>query len=150
MKLTYRGVSYDYVPAQQQSDAPAVEAPDLRYRGAKYRLNQVAKAESLNALLKYRGAAYSTQPVAATPAEAVAPVEVAAPASTAKLSIQEKARMLTMDHHRMIKNREQSMLARAAAEVGLATDAANFWNHIQGKIQPTFRVNYDRSHAALS
>jgi hypothetical protein len=150
MKLTYRGVSYDHVPAQQLSDNAVVEAPNLRYRGAKYRQNQVAKAENLNALLKYRGVAYSTQPVAAAPTEAVAPVEAAAPVAAPKLSIQEKARLLNMDHHRMIKNREQSMLARSAAEVGLATDAANFWNHIQGKIQPTFRVNYDRSHAALS
>lgn len=152
MKLTYRGVRYDYNPAQPAHSVDAVQAPDLRYRGAKYRLNQSAKAENLNAILKYRGVAYQTQPaaVAQPTVQPVAPVEAVAPVATPKVSIQEKARLLTMDHHRMIKNREQSILARSAAEIGLTAEAAKFWNHIQGKVQPTFRVDYDRSHAALS
>jgi hypothetical protein len=35
------------------------------------------------------------------------------------MSAQEQARVLMMRHHHMIKNRQQSLLTRAAAEVGL-------------------------------
>ncbi len=63
------------------------------------------------------------------------------------MSTQEQARALMMRHHHLVKNREQSMLKRAAAEVGLETD---YWNHIQGKPHPSFRSDYDRSSASLS
>ncbi|NEO33609.1 MAG: hypothetical protein F6K36_24930 [Symploca sp. SIO3C6] len=66
------------------------------------------------------------------------------------MSTQEQARVLMMRHHRLIKNREQSMLGRSAAEVGLKMDKVDYWNHIQGKPHPSFRKTYDRSHAALS
>ena len=66
------------------------------------------------------------------------------------MSAQEQARALMMRHHHMIKNRQQSMLSRAASEVGMSTEDANFWNHIQGKPHPSFRASYDRSHASLS
>ncbi|MDX2216943.1 MAG: hypothetical protein SFY66_27000 [Oculatellaceae cyanobacterium bins.114] len=67
------------------------------------------------------------------------------------MSTQDQARALMMRHHHMIKNRQQSMLSRAAAEVGMdATEASHFWNHIQGKPHPTFSKDYDRSHASLS
>lgn len=35
------------------------------------------------------------------------------------MSTQEQARALMMRHHHLLKNRQQSMLSRAAAEVGL-------------------------------
>lgn len=35
------------------------------------------------------------------------------------MSTQEQARALMMRHHHLVKNRQQSMLNRAAAEVGL-------------------------------
>jgi hypothetical protein len=38
---------------------------------------------------------------------------------TSALSTQEKARSLMVNHQRMLKNRQQTMLNRAAAEVGL-------------------------------
>lgn len=63
---------------------------------------------------------------------------------------QEQARALMTRHHHLIKRRQQSLLGRVAAEVGLPAEAANYWNHIQGKPHPSFRVSYDRSHAALS
>jgi len=66
------------------------------------------------------------------------------------MSTQEQARALMMRHHHLVKNREQSMLGRSAAEVGLPAEAANYWNHIQGKPHPTFRKNYDRSGATMS
>ncbi|ERN41309.1 hypothetical protein KR51_00021100 [Rubidibacter lacunae KORDI 51-2] len=65
------------------------------------------------------------------------------------MSAQEQARALMMRHHNAIKNRQQSMLGRAAAEIGLDPDSA-YWGHIQGKVQSTFRKSYDRSGSALS
>ena len=66
------------------------------------------------------------------------------------MSAQEQARALMMRHHHLVKNREQSMLSRSAMEVGLPAQAANYWNHIQGKPHSSFRKNYDRSGAAMS
>ncbi|AOW98399.1 MAG: hypothetical protein F6J94_28430 [Moorea sp. SIO1F2] len=66
------------------------------------------------------------------------------------MSTQEKARALMMNHHHMIKNRQQSMLGRVASEVGLDSLDSDYWGTIQGKPHPSFRSTYDRSHAALS
>ena len=66
------------------------------------------------------------------------------------MSTQEQARALMMRHHHLIKNRQQSMLGRAAAEVGLEMDNDNYWNHIQGKPHPSFSSTYDRSNASFS
>ncbi|MDY7006835.1 MAG: hypothetical protein SWX82_23655 [Cyanobacteriota bacterium] len=59
-----------------------------------------------------------------------------------------QARSLMVRHHHLVKNRQQSMLNRAAAEVGL--ENSNYWGHIQGKVQPSFRKNYERGHASMS
>ncbi len=67
------------------------------------------------------------------------------------MSAQEQARALMMRHHHLIKNRQQSMLTRAAAEVGMpAEEATSYWNHIQGKPHPSFGASYDRSNASFS
>lgn len=65
------------------------------------------------------------------------------------MSTQEQARALMMRHHQLIKNRQQAMLGRAAAEYGLSVDE-DYWTHTQGKPDPAFRATYDRSNAALS
>lgn len=65
------------------------------------------------------------------------------------MSTQEQARALMMRHHHLIKNRQQSMLGRTGAEVGFQADE-EYWNHIQGKLHPSFATSYDRSHASLS
>lgn len=62
----------------------------------------------------------------------------------------DQARALLHRHHHMVKQRQQAMLSRLTAEVGLPTEAANYWNHIQGKPHPTFSADYDRSHASMS
>ncbi len=142
MLLTYRGVSYE-ANATRPAAVPAV---DLKYRGATYRLNQVAQSASLNAVLKYRGTTYGQQPTVA----AVAPVPESVPAAVASVSVEEKARILTMNHHRLVKNRQQALLSRSASELGLSNKIGNYWNHIQGKVHPSFWYSYDRSHAALS
>jgi len=65
------------------------------------------------------------------------------------MSTQQQARALMMRHHQMVKNRQQSMLNRAAAEIGVEVEE-NYWTTIQGKPQSSFRVTYDRSHVSLS
>jgi hypothetical protein len=64
------------------------------------------------------------------------------------MSTQDQARALMMRHHQMIKNRQQSMLSRAAAEVGI--DDAEYQSRIQGKFPGSFSADYDRSNASLS
>lgn len=66
------------------------------------------------------------------------------------MSTEDQARALMMRHHHFIKNRQQSMLSRAAAEVGMPAESSEFWNHIQGQPHPSFRATYDRSHSTLS
>ena len=66
------------------------------------------------------------------------------------MSTQDQARALMMRHHHCIKNRQQSMLGRTAAEVGIEIDNVDYWDRIQGKPHSSFRNSYDRSHASLS
>lgn len=63
------------------------------------------------------------------------------------MSTQEQARALMMRHHHLIKNREQSMLNRAASEIGL--DHAD-GNQIQDKLHSSLRVSYDRRSGSMS
>jgi hypothetical protein len=146
MKLTYRGVNYDYnPPTVETSDAPTVG----KYRGLDIRFRNPAKPLVLqsNLDLKYRGVAYGNK---ADAAPATAPVEQkAAPVAAASQSV-DRARMLMMSHHRNVKRRQQVMLTRLASEVGLTADATKYWNHIQGKVHPSFWATYDRSRAAFS
>ncbi len=65
------------------------------------------------------------------------------------MSTQQQARALMMRHHKFVKNRQQSMLSRAAAEISVEVEK-DFWTTIQGKPQSGFRNDYDRSGAALS
>ena len=160
MKLTYRGVSYDYSP-------PKVEFGNSdtvgKYRGLDVRFRNPKKALVLQPTLDlmYRSVAYQTNPstdAVAKPEQEVAAagaVAVGATVADSKLSAtsspEDRARSLMMGHHRLIKQRQQVMLSRLAAEVGLtAADASHYWNHIQGKVHPGFSATYDRSHVALS
>lgn len=65
------------------------------------------------------------------------------------MSVQTQARSLLMRHHKMVMNRERSMLARTAAEIGVDIDP-KFHSHIQGKTLNDFARIYDRSSAAMS
>lgn len=66
------------------------------------------------------------------------------------MSTQDKARALMMHHYQIIKNRQQSMLGRVGEELGLPGEVSNYWNPIQGKIDPTARMTYDASNATMS
>lgn len=148
MQLSYRGVKYDYSPANPVKAEYHQPGVDLKFRGASYRRGEVAKVERLGAIFKYRGATYS-QPVVEVPATApVAPVApVAAPAT---ISVDDKARLLTYSHNQAVRNRHHVMLARTAAEQGFSGNVANYWNQVQGEIDAALWSDYDRSHAALS
>ena len=65
------------------------------------------------------------------------------------MSANEKASALMNRHHHIIKNRQQSMLNRAASEIGVDVDN-EYWSNIQGKPSSSFRKTYDRSKASLS
>jgi hypothetical protein len=162
MKLSYRGITYNY------NSAPAT---DLGYRAATLRHNQKARVANLSALLTYRGEVYGVQAgtqatpevkeVSATltyrgttyqvqPTAQPVPAAVAATTPVVASSIEARARALNSDHHRVTKNRQQLVLSRFASEAGLTDSVANYWNHIQGKIHPSFWATFDRSHVALS
>jgi hypothetical protein len=159
MKLTYRGVTYDYNP-------PKVEYGDRtqagKYRGVDVRFRNIKKPPVLQPTLDliYRGVAHTIGDTevtnagveakqAAQPALAADPTKTAGKAITP--SVQDQARFLMMGHHKAVKRRQQTMLSRLDARVGLtANDAVHFWNHIGGEVHPSFGDSYDRSHAAMS
>jgi hypothetical protein len=53
-------------------------------------------------------------------------------------------------HYSHIKNRQQSLLDRTAAEAGIPMDAASHWSHIQGKPSHDISASCDRSSASMS
>lgn len=148
MQLSYRGVKYEYTPANPVKAEYAQPAVDLKYRGATYRRGEVAKVERLGTLFKYRGAAYNYQPVAQVKApEATATTAAVAPVAT---TVENRARLLTLSHNRAVRHRHYAMLARTAGEQGFAGNLTNYWNQVQGEIDTALSADYDRSHAALS
>ncbi|WP_017301147.1 DUF4278 domain-containing protein [Nodosilinea nodulosa] len=149
MKLTYRGVSYDYNPPAVQASA----TDDVgKFRGVDIRFRTVKKAPVQQPTLDlvYRGVAYQTGAPEVQEAPAAAPAVPAFQAVAADLSTEDKARMSMMNRHRSVKQRQQSMLARLATEAGLPAEAAHYWNHIQGKVHPSFWATYSRSGATAS
>lgn len=146
MQLTYRGVRYDYTPPAVQSQESGVAGS---YRGVDIRFRTIKKAPVQPATvdLIYRGVPYRSGEAAVT----AAPSAVPATAAIAAVAVQaDKARLTMMKHHRAVKLRQQSMLGRLAAEVGLPEGASQYWNHVQGKVHPSFWATYDRSGASFS
>ncbi|MEB3887081.1 hypothetical protein [Lyngbya sp. CCY1209] len=64
------------------------------------------------------------------------------------MSTQDQARALMMRHHQTVKNRQQAMLNRSAAEVGI--EPGDYFSTIQGKPSADSRTSYDRSSSAMS
>jgi len=87
-------------------------------------------------------------PVAApVVAEPAAPGTAVAETSTGVIDM---ARNLFIRHHQRMRRREQGMMVRLAAEVGIPVeDAAHYESHIQGKLPHDFS-GYDRSSTAMS
>ncbi|MCW6037409.1 hypothetical protein K4A83_14170 [Spirulina subsalsa FACHB-351] len=66
------------------------------------------------------------------------------------MDTQKQARALMMRHNRIVRNRQESMLGRAASEIGVDVDTAHYSSRIQGKTSSASRTSYDRSNAAMS
>ncbi len=109
MKLSYRGITYDYTPPQVQATEGEVSG---KYRGLDWRFRNLKKPPVLQPTVnvKYRGVSYQTGGVPAT--TGVEPTKTS-------VSIQNQARSLMLEQQRTSKNRQQAMLNRAAAELGL-------------------------------
>ncbi len=127
----------------------------LNYRGATYTLGAPAvglqNSNPTTTNLSYRGTRYSTNQAVADDVEDVAPVTFVEATDPAVTLSGDRARILMMNHHRQVKRRQQVMLSRAATSVGLDGEkAAQYWNHVQGKVHPGFWATYDRSHASIS
>jgi hypothetical protein len=163
MKLTYRGISYDSTPNpvpklgdtidtgiyrgapvvfKALAEVPAQPANDLTWRGVPYRTG-IAAPVVAPAILPPVAAS-----VAAPVVEPVA-VPVAVPVVTPS-NIPNLARNLFIRRHQRSRRREQGMMVRLAAEVGMPVeDAAHYESHIQGKIPHDFS-GYDRGSSAMS
>jgi Domain of unknown function (DUF4278) len=153
MKLKYRGVTYDRKPNPIRlsstclrgkyrgvpilypafvTDIPQPEA-ELTYRGVTYRTDQGARAKDI------------------TPVPTGVSAAVAAQASAARTSLEERLREMMLNHHRQVVNRERSMLMRTGEDVGLPVeDMLHFRRHIQGYTPADEWQAYERSHAAIS
>lgn len=149
MQLSYRGVKYEYTP-------PVVETKLTdevgKFRGLDIRFRTITKVPVQQATLDlmYRGNAYRTGETAAPVVEPVVAAPVAEAAIPTAMVTEDRARMMLMNHHRVVKRRQQSMLSRLATEVGMPANANRYWNHIQGKVHPSFWATYDRGHASAS
>jgi hypothetical protein len=87
MKLSYRGVRYDYNPPAELTVAGEVMG---RYRGAAWRQSILAAPapQQPAAVLCYRGVTYSTQPGAEVAPQAAAPsVSASAVARASKVAV---------------------------------------------------------------
>jgi len=147
MQLNYRGSKYE-------SGAPTVEVSvgeTGKYRGLDWRFRNLKKApvQQASVDLKYRGVAYRTSDALAVGEPVLATAGAVEPTRVSGLSTEAKARTRMTQQHHFIKNRQQTLLTRSAAEAGLI-HLSDYWNHIQGGIHPTFRRNYERSHVSLS
>ncbi len=159
MKLTYRGVSYDYTPNPTPQKGSVIGTGI--YRGAEVTFNALAEQPPQpSADLTWRGVAYHTGTVAAAhtpvveaPMAASSQSEPAAPVAAGvepTSGVVDLARNLFIRHHQRMRRREQGMMVRLAAEVGLPVeDAAHYESHIQGKVPHDFS-GYDRSSTAMS
>jgi hypothetical protein len=65
------------------------------------------------------------------------------------MSIKQQARALMMRHHMAQQHRQECAVSRAAAEIGLPSEAVEQWIHSQGKARPAYTVD-DANRAAMS
>lgn len=152
MKLTYRGVSYDYTPNPVPRFGPAFASGT--YRGVPVNFYPLAEIPSQPAHdLTYRGVHYRSggggQP--SQPEPVITPViPDSKPAATVNPDVTAQSRSLFMRRHQRLRRREQGMLVRLAAEVGLPIEAAaKYASEIQGKVPHDFS-GYERSATTMS
>ena len=66
------------------------------------------------------------------------------------MSAQESARLRIAQNRHQARNRQQTLLTRAAAEVGLMPGDVGHGTLIQGKMNGNAQGIYGRSHSAMS
>lgn len=105
MKITYRGISYDYNPPTVAVEEGAAGG---KFHGLDWRFHNLKKAPVLQppVNLTYRGVAYSNRPTNTS--------------ETAPVSVKEKSRWLILNRAKAVRNRNNSMLRRTSGELGLA------------------------------
>ncbi len=105
MKLTYRGVSYEYEPIAVATETGQVGG---KYRGRDWRFRNLKKPPILMPVgnLTYRGVRYNRV------SDGIA-IVTTPPAN-------DKARLLMAKQNQAYKQRQQSLLSRTAAEVAFA------------------------------
>lgn len=141
MKLTYRGLSYESNPITLETSQGEVGGT---YRGLDWRFRNLKKPPVLQPRvnLSYRGVKYNQLGTVDT--------KTVTCETTPTISTESKARALMINKTNRIKKRQQTLLSRIAAEIGLSGNTGDYENRIQGKIHPTFRINYDRFGASFS
>lgn len=150
MKLTYRGVTYDYQPAQIETQEGTIAG---KYRGAglKFRTNRVKLPALQRALdLIYRGVQYTiggSEPTVAETRTLQAPVtlfyrgfqykvgETQPAVETQPTTIADQARLLVIQRRLKEEQRGQTVLERFEQAAGLPEET---W------------AGYDRHQAAMS
>ncbi len=160
MKLTYRGISYESTPSPTPKLGKTIDTGT--YRGAPVVFKALAELPPQPAAdLTWRGVPYHTGradrvPAVAPVSQREIPAVAASPApeslavETPSTSIADLARNLFIRRHQRSRRREQGMMVRLAAEVGMSVeDAGHYGSHIQGKMPHDFS-GYDRSSTAMS
>ncbi len=106
MKLTYRGISYEYNPLVVETVEDKVGG---QFRGLDWRFHNLKKTPALQppVNLTYRGVTYANRPT------------ISSEGLPTGQTIQGKARWLMLEQEKAVKNRNDSMLRRSAHEVGL-------------------------------
>lgn len=66
------------------------------------------------------------------------------------MNTQNQARAMMMRHSQNIRNRQQSMLGRTSAEIGLDIDTEQYAQDSQNTLMTASRLGYDRSNSSMS
>ncbi len=66
------------------------------------------------------------------------------------MSTENQARALMVRHQQLVKRREQSLLGRAAADVGLPSESADFWSHQQRQPHAHLTDSYESGSCGMS
>ncbi|AUC61270.1 Glutamine synthetase inactivating factor IF7 [Cyanobacterium sp. HL-69] len=66
------------------------------------------------------------------------------------MNTKQQSRALMMRHQKMMRNRQQSMLGRVAAEIGMDVSNTEYYDTVKNAPLSSFASNYDRSNSSLS
>lgn len=66
------------------------------------------------------------------------------------MSTQTQARALMVRHQQLIKRREQAMLGRAATDIGMPAESAEFWDQVQRQPHAHLTDAYDSNQSGMS